>query len=261
MILSATADDLPSVEAILDGIRTRAARGQHTIYIHNSGAAVFADKSHGDFASDKIYHDDVLAEWDAIPDSAPHRQIDLTILRTQRELGDKATMAIMLPPLIYGYNPKHDRQSIQLPALVRFAQKHGFAGHIGAGKAVWSTVHVVDLGRAYMTLLHSLETPAGAAAARENPYFYAANTGGDASWGEFAAAIGEALKKAGKIDEAAPKTVPRELYGDLWGDGAGIGFGSNARTQANRLRELGWETKEKDWRASLLEDELPVLLK
>lgn len=59
----------------------------------------------------------------------------------------------MLPPLIYGYNPAHGRLSIQIPTLARFALKHGYAGHVGAGLSVESNVHVLDLARAYMVLL------------------------------------------------------------------------------------------------------------
>lgn len=44
---TATADHLPSVEAILDGIRRRARRGQQTIYIHTNGATVLGDTSRG----------------------------------------------------------------------------------------------------------------------------------------------------------------------------------------------------------------------
>jgi len=42
----------------------------------------------------------------------------------------------MIPPLIYGFNPKHARLSIQIPTLTRWAIKHGYAAHVGEGLSV-----------------------------------------------------------------------------------------------------------------------------
>lgn len=102
IIHTATADHLPSVEAVLDGIRTRAFKGQMTIFIHTSGTSVLDDKSDGQFKTDTIYTDETRDGMDSVPDDAPHREVDLTIVKAQVELGEKAKMAIMCPPLIYG---------------------------------------------------------------------------------------------------------------------------------------------------------------
>ena len=101
-IHTATADHIPSVQAVLDGIKTRALKGQMSIYIHTSGTSVLDDKSMGAFKNDEIYSDTPRSEIDSVPDDAPHRPIDLTILKGQKELGDSAKIAIMIPPLIYG---------------------------------------------------------------------------------------------------------------------------------------------------------------
>lgn len=102
VIHTATADHLPSVQAILAGIKQRADRGQNTIFIHTSGTSVLDDGAMGAYKSDRVYSDDSRAEIDSVPDTAPHREIDLAIIRAQKELGDKAKLAIMTPPLIYG---------------------------------------------------------------------------------------------------------------------------------------------------------------
>lgn len=99
---TATADHLPSVEAILDGVKARAAKGLSTLFIHTSGTSVLDDGAEGKTRSDKIYHDNVKSEVDSVPDDAPHRKIDLAIVKAQKELGQKAKLAIMIPPLIYG---------------------------------------------------------------------------------------------------------------------------------------------------------------
>lgn len=102
IIHTATADHLPSVEAVLDGIRQRAQNGQQTTFIHTSGTSVLDDGAKNAFKSDKVYHDIVRDEIDGVPDNAPHREIDLAIVKCQKELGEKAKIAVMIPPLIYG---------------------------------------------------------------------------------------------------------------------------------------------------------------
>lgn len=103
VIHTAGADDLPSVEAIIDGLKERAKKGLTSIYMHNSGAAVFDDGAAGEHTTKTIYKDDDAETIDAaLPDSAPHRNIDLVILKAKKELGDKAKIVIFIPPLIYG---------------------------------------------------------------------------------------------------------------------------------------------------------------
>jgi len=99
---TATADHLPSVEAVLQGIKQRAESGQSTTFIHTSGTAILDDGAAGSKKSDKIYHDNVRSEIDSVPDNAPHRPIDLAIKKAHEELGAKAKIAIVIPPLIHG---------------------------------------------------------------------------------------------------------------------------------------------------------------
>lgn len=256
---TATADHLPSVEAVLDGIRDRASQGKSTIFIHTSGTGVLNDDSNGAFESDKIYHDNDRAEIDAVGDDAPHRPIDLTIVRAQKELGVKAKIAIMIPPLIYGFNPAHRRLSIQIPTLTRFALKHGYAGHVGQGLSVESQIHVLDLARAYIVLLHHMETSAPDEFL-DNPYYFCEN-GCDTSWKAIARMIGQGLEKAGKIKSTEPKTIPESDYDDLFGKAdTGLTIGLNSRSRAVRLRRLGWEPKERSVQDSFEMFELPQIL-
>ncbi|KAJ5676362.1 hypothetical protein N7536_012534 [Penicillium majusculum] len=256
---TATGDHLPSVQAIIDGIRQRAGQGLRTIYIHNSGATLLSDTAEGEYKSDTIYDDELPGEIDALPDSASHRQIDLVIARAGHELASHAKMAIMIPPLIYGVTTRENRLSIQLPTLIRYSIKHGYAGQIGKGRTVWNQIHVRDLARGYMVLLHWMER-APVTEIALNPYFFCEN-GQELSWGECAAKIGRILKKEGRIDQSTPKPIPMEDWGDLFGDYSAIVVGSNARNRANRLRKLGWAPLEKGTLASLAEDEIPIITK
>ncbi|KAL3418239.1 hypothetical protein PVAG01_09955 [Phlyctema vagabunda] len=258
VIHTATADDIPSVEAIIKGIDRRLNDGRKTIYIHTSGASLLSDFSEGSVKNEFVFDDEYPEAIDALKDDAPHRMSDLLIVRGNKRFGTAAKLAIMIPPVIYGVGTLEERLSIQLPTLTRFALKHGYAGYVGAGLPVWAEVHVKDLATGYMTLLHFLE--ADPDTALDNPYFFC-ESGTEHSWKQFAEAIGQALHKAGKISDPVPRTVPNELYGDLFGAYTPVVVGANSRNKANRLRKLGWEAKEKDSTASLNEDELPIILK
>ncbi|KAI1455565.1 NAD(P)-binding protein [Annulohypoxylon moriforme] len=262
IIHTATADHLPSVEAILDAIRQRANKGLGTIFIHTSGTSVLDDGAKGSYKSDKIYHDNVVSEVDSVPDDAPHRQIDLAIVRARKQLSEKAKIAIIIPPLIYGFNPNHKRLTIQIPTLTRYALKYGYAGHIGAGLAVESNIHVLDLARAYIVLLHHLEsTQAESQDILENPYYFTETTGdNEPSWKDIATLIGTELHKAGHISDPNPRTIPPENYHNLFGSFTDAVTGLNSRSRAIRLRELGWKPMEKSWVESYAQDELPFIL-
>lgn len=260
VIHTATADDLPSVEAVLDGIRQRAAQGLKTIYIHTSGCSVLSDHADGNYKSEMIYNDEDPAKIDALPDSAPHREIDLVIVNARKELASQAEIAIMIPPIIYGVSRREQRLSIQLPTNVRYSIKHGYAGQIGKGLAVWNHVHVRDLACGYLTLLHHLEQASASSTSKiGSPYFFCEN-GEELTWGECAAEIGRILHEAGRLPEPTPKTIPPQNYGDVFAHYSGAVLGSNARNRATLLRKLGWFPREKNTFASLKEDEIPLIL-
>ncbi|KAL7623556.1 hypothetical protein AAE478_007239 [Parahypoxylon ruwenzoriense] len=263
IIHTATADHLPSVEAILDAVKHRAEKGLSTIFIHTSGTSVLDDGAKGNYKSPKVYHDNIVSEVNSVPDNAPHRRIDLAIVKVQSQLGEKAKISIMIPPTIYGFNPAHGRLSIQLPTLTRFALKHGYAGYIGAGLSVESNIHVLDLARAYVALIHHLEaTPANSPDILNNPYYFCEATGDvEPSWKEIADTIGASLYRAGLIADATPRMIPPGDYDDLFGKITDVVIGLNSRSRAVRLRELGWKPIEKSLLESYVQDELPVLLK
>ena len=201
-----------------------------------------------------MYPDTVRSGIDSVLDDAPHRAIDLAIVNAQKEFGDKAKLAIMIPPLIFGFNPAHKRVSIQLPL------KHRFSGQVGKGLAVESSIHVLDLSRAYVVLHHHMEK-SPPSVLLGNPYFFCESSGDhEHSWLEVAKAIGQGLHTAGKLQDPAPRTISDDLYNELFADSTSCVLGLNSRSRAVRLRELGWQPQEKDWKRSLLEDELPQIL-
>jgi nucleoside-diphosphate-sugar epimerase len=246
------------VVAVLDGIKKRAESGRSTIFIHTSGTSVLDDGSLGAFKSDRIYYDNDPVPIDAVSDNAPHRKIDLAIVRATKELGDRAKLAIMIPPTIYGFDQKHKRGSIQIPTITRFALKNGYAGHVGKGLSVESQVHFLDLARGYVVLLHHIES-SPPSEVLENPYFFCEN-GKDFSFKEAAQEIGKALHAKGIINDATPREFKKADYDELFGEVTPAVIGLNARSRAVRLRGLGWEPKEKGIWESFNEDELPEIL-
>lgn len=101
IIHTATADHMPSVEAVLEGLQSGESEGK--IFIHTSGTSVFDDQSGNMFKGKKVYRDDDPEEIDKVDDGAPHREIDLAILKASRGgLGKKVKLGIMTPPMIYG---------------------------------------------------------------------------------------------------------------------------------------------------------------
>ncbi|KAF1361482.1 NAD dependent epimerase/dehydratase family protein [Lizonia empirigonia] len=235
VIHTATADYLPSVQSVFQGVDIRAKAGKSTIYIHTSGASLLSDQSAGEYLSDKIFYDDKPADIDALPDGAPHRLVDLAIIEARQRLGKAAKLAIIIPP-------------------------HGYAGHIGKGLSVWSQVHIKDLARAYVLLLHWLEGT-DSTDIYENPYLFCEN-GHELSWGECAAEIGRFIHQNGLFEAPEAKPIPKDLYDDIFGfEYTDVVLGSNSRNRAQRLRKLGWEPREKQTLDSLREEEISMILK
>lgn len=257
-INTASCDDLPSVEAILAGVRQRVHAGQPSIYLHTSGTGALEDGALGMYKNSKIYRDDIPGDIEAIPPTSMHRHVDIPIAKAAQEFGEKAKVVIILPPLVYGLNPAHNRHTFALTALVNFSLKHGFAGYVGEGRNVWSVVHVRDLGRAYMTLLAYIEKSAPKTFL-ENPYFFA-ESGSEVEMHEVAENLGRSLYGIGKIQNPKVQTFNESDYADVFGPLTPVGLGCNSRSRAIRLQQLGWKPNEKDFWTSLKEDEVPSIV-
>jgi nucleoside-diphosphate-sugar epimerase len=257
-INTASCDDLPSVEAILSGVRQRVHAGLPSTYLHTGGTGVLEDGALGMYKNSKIYRDDVPADIDAVAPTAMHRHVDIAITQAAREIGDKAKIVILLPPLVYGLTPAHKRHTLILGGLVPFTLKHGFSGYVGEGHNVWSVVHVRDLARAFMTLLEHVKRSAPAVFL-ENPYFFAEN-GSEVSMRETAEHLGRILFDSGKIQSPEPQSFSESDYDGVFGPFTPRALGCNSRSRAIRLRDLLWEPKEKDIWTSWREEEISSIV-
>lgn len=132
---------------------------------------------------------------------------------------------------------------------------------MGKGLGVESCVHVRDLARGYVMLLHALEER-DAGWVLGNPYFFCENGAeGEFEWREAARRVAEGLEKKGRLVKADVGEFRREDYKQLFGEVTEKVLGHNSRSRAKRLRELGWEAREKGVWESWEEDELPALLR
>jgi nucleoside-diphosphate-sugar epimerase len=225
VINAASSDHRGAVEALIEALA-----GSNKPFLHTSGSSIVGDASGGEAGAAAIYHEDALPE--PTGDKAPRVAIDRLVLdAAQRGIRS----AVMCNTLIYGHGAVKGSASVQLPRLIRQAQKIGIVRHVGSGGNIWSNVHINDVVELYRLALD--KTPAGT-------FYFVVS--GEASFRDMSAAIAEALGLG------APQDWPLEDAKHEWGyEMASYGLGSNSRVRGTRARELlGWKpqrTSVLDW--------------
>jgi len=218
VINAASSDHEGAVSALIEGLA-----GSGKPFLHTSGSSIVGDASGGEAAQARIYHEDALPEPTA--DKAARVAIDRQVLEAaQRNIRS----AVLCNTLIYGHGAVAGSASVQLPRLVRQAQKSGVVRHVGSGGNTWSNVHIDDVAELYRLALE--KSPAG--------MFYFVESG-EASFREMSAAIARAMKLG------EPQDWPLDEAQKEWGyEMASYGLGSNSRVRGERARKLlGWQPK------------------
>ncbi|WP_459621538.1 NAD-dependent epimerase/dehydratase family protein, partial [Burkholderia sp. 3C] len=220
VINAADSDHRGAVEALIDGLRDSG-----KVLLHTSGSSIVGDASGGE-GSDRIYEEDKLPEPTA--DKAARVAIDTLVLSAAQH-GIRA--AVLCNTLIYGHGLGLPRESVQLPRLIRQAQKSGVVRHVGPGRNIWSNVHIDDVVALYKLALE--RTPA------EGTFYFVES--GEAAFGEMSAAIAKAMGLG------AAQDWPLEDAEAEWGyEMANYGLGSNSRVRGERARRLlGWQPKHR----------------
>jgi hypothetical protein len=165
-----SADDIPSAKAIIDGIVKGHTASNPAAYIHISGTGLLTwydseNKRYGQPPlPDQTYndYDGIERLASGMPDTAPHRDVDLVIQAAARENGDALRAAIVLPPTIYGAGRGPDNQrSIQVPVLAEYLLKKGYAPIAeGSGETEWDNVNIYDLSDLLVSLVEAGLDPA-----------------------------------------------------------------------------------------------------
>lgn len=225
VINAASSDHEGAVKALIDGLA-----GSGKPFLHTSGSSIVGDASGGEAGEARIYHEDALPEPTA--DKAARVAIDQLVLKAAEK---NIRSAVLCNTLIYGHGAVPGSASVQLPRLVRQAQKSGVVRHVGSGGNIWSNVHVDDVAELYRLALE--RTPAGT--------FYFVESG-EASFRDMSAAIARVMKLGDAQD------WPLEEAQKEWGyEMASYGLGSNSRVRGERARKLlGWQPQRMsviDW--------------
>ncbi|MFB9124985.1 NAD-dependent epimerase/dehydratase family protein [Paraburkholderia dipogonis] len=225
VINAASSDHEGAVKALIDGLA-----GSGKTFLHTSGSSIVGDASGGEAGQARIYHEDALPE--PTPDKVARVAIDLLVLNSAKL---NIRSAVLCNTLIYGHGAVPGSASVQLPRLVRQAQKNGVVRHVGSGGNIWSNVFIDDVAELYRLALD--KTPAGT--------FYFVESG-EASFRDMSAAIARAMKLG------EPQDWPLEDAQKEWGyEMASYGLGSNSRVRGDRARKLlGWQpsrTSVIDW--------------
>ena len=217
VINAASSDHRAAVEALLDALR-----GSNKVFLHTSGSSIVGDASGGK-SSDVIYYEDNLPE--PTVDKAARVAIDNLILDAAK---DGVNSAVICNTLIYGHSPGVNRDSVQLPRLLKQARKSAVVRHVGTGQNIWSNVHIEDVVALYLLALTN-NVPGT---------FYFVESG-EASFIDMTTAMAQALNLGQPQDWPLPDAEAE------WGyEMANYGLGSNSRVRGKHARELlGWTPK------------------
>jgi nucleoside-diphosphate-sugar epimerase len=133
-----------------------------------------------------------------------------------------------MSPTIYGKGSgKFNRNSIQLPTIIRAAIKSGQVIVNGAGTGVWDAVPIADLAPLYELLLAKVLAGENIPSGKRGIYF---SETGDYSWRQLSEGLAAELFKQGLVKTAEVKSVSLQEAADQWSGGntqvAELDFGS-----------------------------------
>jgi nucleoside-diphosphate-sugar epimerase len=215
VINAADADHRPAIEALVDGLR-----GTGKTLVHTSGSSIVADVGTGE-RSEQVFTDDTPFT----PVAAKQARVAIDrFVRDAAGLGVRSV--VVCPTMIYGRGTGSKRDSIQVPLLIRESQRRGAGVYIGAGRNIWSNVHIDDLVDLYALVI---------AKAGPGSFFFAEN--GENSLREVAVAIAHLLG----FGERTTSWPLAEAVAVLGTEAASMGLASNSRVRATHARALGWQ--------------------
>ncbi|KAI2472616.1 NAD(P)-binding protein [Annulohypoxylon bovei var. microspora] len=243
-----SADNVPSATAITKGLAAGHTAEKPGYYIHLCGTGILTwydsdNKRYGQAPlPDQKYHDiDDIDRILSLPDTAIHRDVDKIVLGAN---SNSVKILIVGPPTIYGQGrgPVNQR-SIQVPMLIEYTIKNGFAPIQAPGLTEWDNVHIHDLGDFFVLAVDTALDPSK----NSNPeifgpkgYFFLEN--GVHRWADVSRAIALETFRQKLIPESIAKEIDYP------------NFGTNSKSVAARAKKyLGWTPKSPS-----LPDELPA---
>ncbi|MDR3437893.1 NAD-dependent epimerase/dehydratase family protein [Telmatospirillum sp.] len=213
VVNAADSDHQGAVEALLAGLA-----GSGKAFLHTSGTSLVGDEAMGE-PSNAIFTEDTPVKPE--PDKEHRVALNNLVLAAAPAI----RTVVLCNSLIYGNTLGPAAQSVQIPPLVAEARESGIPRYIGAGRNIWSNVHIADVADLYGLALAN--APAGS-------FYYVEN--GEAAFGDIVRAIGKRLN----LGPAQPWTAEQAVA--RWGrELAVFALGSNSRVRALKARrDLGW---------------------
>lgn len=192
--------------------------------VHTSGSSIVGSAAEGEL--DETVYDDTIFDddstWRPEEYKAPRVAIDRSVVEaTARGLRG----VVLCNTMIYGSGRGPRRDSVQLPPLMRLALRRRAGVHLGAGRNVWSNVHIGDVCDLYVRAVEN--------SAATGFYFVES---GEAAFSDIASAI------AARLDLGSIAAMPVAQAADELGyELAVFALSSNSRVRGRRAREeLGW---------------------
>jgi nucleoside-diphosphate-sugar epimerase len=220
VVNAADSDHRGAVETLIAALA-----GSGKPLLHTSGSGFVATGTTGERTED-VFGEDVLDGWEPDhPIRAARVAIDQLVLAAAEQ---DVRSAVLCNSLVYGRGRVPGRQSVLIDALIRQAHSDGVVRHVGAGRNIWSNVHVDDLADLYTLALE--KSPPGT--------FYFVESG-EESFGAMASALAHTLGMP------APQPWDPDSPGNLWDPQFAVhALGSNSRVRATRARDLlGWSPR------------------
>ncbi len=185
--------------------------GTNKLFIQTSGSSLVGDKAVGN-KSELIFNEDT--PFHPALEKVGRIAINEGVLAAAQQ---GVHSIVLCHSLIYGQGQGIHTESIQIPELIKLAQKTGKASHIGKGQNIWSHVHIDDVADLYLLAIEN--APAGS-------FFYVEN--GEASMKKAAEAISRMLGFEKKTEQISLDNAIAEWGAEM----AHFAFGSNSRVKA-----------------------------
>ncbi|MFF3489041.1 NAD-dependent epimerase/dehydratase family protein [Streptomyces sp. NPDC002701] len=211
--------------------------------IHTSGSSIVGVGTDGE-ASATVYDEDILDERSAWEPDHPVRRARVAVDRLVLAAAEQnVRSAVLCNSLIYGHGRGQARDSVLIAALVNQARVGGVVRRVGAGRNVWSNVHIDDVTDLYLLALE--KTPAGT--------FYFVENGE-----ESLAAMTDAIAATLGLPDPCPWDP--DSPDNLWHpEFARHALGSNSRVRTTRTHSLlGWRPRHHSITDWLTTDLVPV---
>ncbi|MFJ5837528.1 NAD-dependent epimerase/dehydratase family protein [Streptomyces shenzhenensis] len=208
--------------------------------IHTSGSSIVGVGTEGE-ASAAVFDEAVLDKGSGWEPNHPVRQARVAVDRLVLAAAERGVRsAVLCNSLIYGHGRGPARDSVLIAALVNQARAGGVVRRVGAGRNIWSNVHLDDVADLYLLALE--KTAPGT-------FYFVEN--GEESLAAMTDAIAAALGLPG------PRPWDPDSPDNLWHpEFAQHALGSNSRVRADRARSLlGWRPRRHsitDWLATSL---------